>query len=121
MVGGARLLLGWVAMSSLVGLAGCRSRFVEASIVNRGPAMHVMEFDYPNASFGANVLPAGANFHYRFKVQGTGPLTLRYEDGQGKAHHADGPKVEVGDEGSVLVSVDAGGAVTWAPSLTNPH
>jgi hypothetical protein len=42
----------------LVGLAGCRSRFVEATIVNQGPTLHVLEFDYPSASFGANVRTA---------------------------------------------------------------
>ena len=89
--------------------------------MNQGPVMQVMEFDYPNASFGANVLPAGGRFHYRFKIQGAGPLSLRYEDAQGKIHHADGPKVEMGDEGSVLVTVDAKGSVTWTPSLTNPQ
>ena len=65
-------------------LAGCRSRFVEVTIVNQGPTLHVMEFDYPSASFGANVLAAGGKFHYRFKVQGSGPLSLQYEDGTGK-------------------------------------
>jgi hypothetical protein len=104
----------------LAGLAGCRSRFVEATTVNQGPALHVMEFDYPSASFGANVLAAGGKFHYRFKVQGTGPLSLQYEDGEGHAHTATGPSVDLGDQGSLLVTVSPTGAVTWTPSLTNP-
>ena len=104
----------------LVGLAGCRSRFVEATIVNQGPALHVLEFDYPNASFGANVLAAGGKFHYRFKIQGSGPLSLQYEDGEGHAHTAAGPNVDLGDQGSLLVTISPAGAVTWTPSLTNP-
>jgi len=111
------LLLGLV-MTLCV--SGCRSRFVEATIVNQGPALHVMEFDYPSASFGANVLAAGGKFHYRFKVQGTGPLSLQYEDGEGHAHTATGPSVDLGDQGSLLVTVSPTGAVTWTPSLTNP-
>ncbi len=103
-----------------VGLAGCRSRFVEATIVNQGPTVHVMEFDYPSASFGANSLARGAKYHYRFKIQGPGPLSLQYEDGSGKNHTAQGPKVDLGDEGSLLVKIDAQGAVTWTPNLTNP-
>ena len=45
-----------------------------------------MEFDYPNASFGANVLATGAKFNYRFKIQGSGPLSLQWEDGSGHSH-----------------------------------
>ncbi len=101
--------------------AGCKSRFVEATIVNQGPPVHVVEFDYPSASFGANVLATGARFNYRFKIQGSGPpLSLHYEDTAGKTHTADGPKVDLGEEGSLLVTIEPGGAVNWAPSLTNP-
>ncbi len=88
--------------------------------MNQGPALHVMEFDYPSASFGANVLAAGGKFHYRFKVQGSGPLSLQYEDGEGHTHTAAGPNVDLGDQGSLLVTVSPTGTVTWAPSLTNP-
>ena len=104
----------------LAGLAGCRSRFVEATIVNQGPTLHVLEFDYPSASFGANVLAAGGKFHYRFKIQGPGPLSLQYEDGEGHTHTAAGPNVDLGDQGSLLVTINPAGAVTWSPSLTNP-
>ena len=109
----------WLTLCVL-GLGGCRSRFVEVTIVNQGPALHVMEFDYPSASFGANLLTTGAKFHYRFKVQGPGPLSLQYEDAAGHTHTATGPKVDLGDQGSLLVNVDAAGAVTWTASLTNP-
>ena len=104
----------------VAGLAGCRSRFVEATIVNQGPALHVLEFDYPSASFGANLLAAGGKFHYRFKIQGSGPLSLQYEDGEGRPHTAAGPNVDLGDQGSLLVTISPEGAVTWTPSLTNP-
>jgi hypothetical protein len=79
-----------------------------------------MEFDYPSASFGANLLASGAKYHYRFKVQGAGSLALMYEDVAGKNHTANGPKVELGDQGSLLVNIDPAGAVTWTSNLTNP-
>jgi hypothetical protein len=79
-----------------------------------------MEFDYPSASFGANVLATGDKYNYRFKIQGSGPVSLQYEDGSGKTRTAQGPKVEQGDQGSLLVNIDAQGAVTWTPNLTNP-
>jgi hypothetical protein len=88
--------------------------------VNQGPALHVLEFDYPSASFGANVLASGAKFHYRFKIQGSGPLSLQYEDGEGHAHAAAGPNVDLGDQGSLVVTISPAGAVTWTTSLTNP-
>ena len=103
-----------------IGLAGCRSRFVEVTIANQGPTMHVMEFDYPSASFGANELARGAKFHYRFKIQGSGPLSLQWEDGSGHSHTAEGPKVNQGDQGSLLVNIDARSSVTWTSALTNP-
>jgi hypothetical protein len=116
-LGGRPLLL---LTLCVLGLGGCRSRFVEVTIVNQGPALHVMEFDYPSASFGANLLASGAKYHYRFKVQGPGPLSLQYEDGAGHAHTATGPKVDLGDQGTLLVNVDPAGAVTWTASLNNP-
>jgi hypothetical protein len=103
-----------------IGLGGCRSRYVEVTIQNQGPTMHVVEFDYPSASFGANELPKGAKYHYRFKIQGPGPLSLQYEDAAGHTQTAPGPKVELGDEGSLLVNVGPNNAVTWTPTLTNP-
>ncbi len=103
----------------VAGLSGCHSRFVEVTIVNQGPVLHVMEFDYPSASFGANMLDSGAKYHYRFKIQGSGPLSLQYQDASGHTHTSEGPKVDQGEEGSLLVNVDARGAVTWTPTLTN--
>jgi hypothetical protein len=99
---------------------GCHSRFVAVTIVNQGPALRVMEFDYPSASFGANVLATGAKFNYRFKIQGSGPLSLQWEDGSGHSHTAEGPKVNQGDQGSLLVNIDARSSVTWTSALTNP-
>ncbi len=104
----------------VAGLAACRSRFVEATIVNQGPTLHVLEFDYPSASFGANLLASGGTFHYRFKIQGAGPLSLQYEDGEGHTHTATGPNVDLGDQGSLVVTINPAGAVSWTTSLTNP-
>ena len=101
------------------GLTGCHSRFVEVTIVNQGPVVQLMEFDYPSASFGANVLEPGAKYHYRFKIQGSGPLSLQYQDASGQTRTSEGPKVDLGEEGSLLVNIDARGTVTWTPTLTN--
>jgi hypothetical protein len=110
----------WLLLILAITLAGCRSRFVEVTIQNQGPTMHVVEFDYPSASFGINQLATGAKYHYRFKIQGDGPLSLAYEDASGRTHTTQGPKVEQGDQGSLLVNIAPQGAVTWTPSLINP-
>jgi hypothetical protein len=104
----------------LLFVSGCQSRFVEVTIVNQGPAVRLLEFDYPNASFGQNQLAAGAKYSYRFKVQGSGQVTLAYTDAAGKTHSFQGPKVDQGDQGSLLVSIDSPENVTWKTALTNP-
>ncbi|HET6215876.1 MAG TPA: hypothetical protein VFE27_02585 [Acidobacteriaceae bacterium] len=114
-----RVPVGFLLLALSV-IAGCRSRVVEVTIVNQGPAMRVMEFDYPSASFGTNALATGAKYDYRLTIQGSGPVSLEYEDRSGKTRTAQGPKVEQGDQGSLLVNIDAHGAVTWTPNLTNP-
>ena len=105
-------------------LGAQRVQFCEISYCEPGPRCHdcdtCLEFDYPSASFGANLLAAGGKFHYRFKIQGSGPLSLQYEDGEGHTHTAAGPNVDLGDQGSLLVTISPEGAVTWTPSLTNP-
>jgi hypothetical protein len=109
-----------LALLAGVMLAGCRSRVVDVTIVNHGPTVHVMEFDYPNASFGANQLAAGAKYSYRFQIQGSGPLSLQYEDATGKNRAFQGPKVDLGDQGTLVVNIGPSGEVSWNPQLTNP-
>jgi hypothetical protein len=109
-----------LCVTLLLAVAGCKSRFIDATIVNQGPTLHVLEVDYPSASFGANQIASGASFHYRFKVQGDGPLSLQYEDGEGHTHNATGPNLAQGEEGTLLVTITPAGAVTWSPNLTNP-
>jgi hypothetical protein len=107
-----------MCLAAIIPLTGCHSRTVGVTIVNQGPALRVLELDYPSASFGANRLATGAQFHYRFKIQGSGPLTLSFEDSSGKPHTAQGPIVQQGQEGSLLITI-AGqdSAVTWTPML----
>jgi hypothetical protein len=51
---------------------GCHSAFVETTIKNNGPTpIHVIEVDYPSASFGTQTLAARSAYNYRFKIQGS--------------------------------------------------
>jgi hypothetical protein len=103
-------------------LAGCHSRFVDTTVDNRGPkALQMIEVDYPSASFGVGSLAPGAQFHYRFKVQGSGALKLEFTDSQGLIHNVDGPELVEGQEGSLAIAIDPAGNVAWQPNLTrNP-
>jgi hypothetical protein len=100
-------------------LAGCRSRFGEATIENQGPApLRLVEVDYPSASFGTGAIAANSTFHYRFKIQGTGPLKLEFTDAQDKVHDVDGPELHEGQEGPLKIIIDANSKVSWQPMLS---
>jgi hypothetical protein len=110
----ALLLLG----IALLGLAACRSAFVETTLRNDGDTpVRLIEVDYPSASFGAQSLAAHSVFHYRFKVQGSGQVTLSYTGADGKNHTATGPTLNEGQHGSLAITIDPAGRVGWAESL----
>jgi hypothetical protein len=113
-----RLPLALFGVGAAFALSGCRTRLIDTTIVNQGPTLHVLEFDYPSASFGADALATGARYHYRFKIQGSGPVTLHFEDSAGKDHTAGGPTFSQGQEGSLTVTIDAQNRVSWSEKLT---
>ena len=99
-------------------VAGCRSAFVSATITNQSAApVTLLEVDYPSASFGIGTLAPGAQFHYRFKIQGGGPITLQFTDASGKAHTASGPDLQEGEQGSLQVNIDPSNTISWIPNL----
>ena len=96
---------------------GCHSAYVEATIRNAtDQPISLVELDYPSASFGTQTLPAGRDFHYRFKLLGSGPLKLIYTDTARQEHDVTGPAMNEGDEGSLTVTV-SGTGVAWTPLL----
>ncbi len=107
---GASLLCG-VVLVSVVGLSGCRSRYIEATVHNgSGAAVSVVEVDYPSASFGKETLADGADYHYRFKVQGDGPLKVLWTDAENHDHTVGGPQLREGSEGTLVVTIKANDA-----------
>jgi len=101
-----------LCLASLVLVSGCKSRYVEATVHNgSGAAVSVVEVDYPSASFGKEVLADGADYHYRFKIQGDGPLKVLWTDAGNHDHSVAGPVIREGDEGSLLVTIRANDAV----------
>ncbi len=111
------LLTGTITLTSLV---GCHSAFVETTIDNQGPTpIRLIEVDYPSASFGVGSLAPRSQFHYRFKVQGSGPLKLEFTDAQGQTHTTEGPQLNQGQEGRLTITIDPYEKVSWQTSLTS--
>lgn len=101
-------------------LMACRSAYVETTIENNGPApIHLIEVDYPSASFGTQSIDAHASYHYRFKIQGAGAVTVSWTDAAGKPHTAAGPTLKEGQQGDLRVSVDGAGSVSWGGHLSS--
>jgi hypothetical protein len=104
----------WLAGVAGLALAGCHSAFVDADVVNRtGAALSVVEVDYPSASFGTESLANGAEYHYRFKVQGSGGLKVLWTDAKQVDHTVSGPQLNEGVEGALRIVIGPGGTVDW--------
>lgn len=98
-------------------LAGCHSAFVEATLVNHsGQPVRLVEVDYPSASFGTQLLPAGGIFHYRFKVIGEGPVKLSWTDTKSIEHSIEGPRLHEGQQGQLTVTMGQG-QLAWQTTL----
>jgi hypothetical protein len=108
------------ALLALLSVVGCHSAFIEATISNRtDKPISLVELDYPSASFGTQTLAPGGEFHYRFKLLGSGDLKLLYTDASRIDHTVAGPRMNEGDEGLLAVAVTPTG-VQWTPQL-KPH
>ena len=110
------LLLLLIAVFSLI---ACRSAYVETTIDNSGPAaLRLIEVDYPSASFGTQTLDAHVLYHYRFKVQGSSPVTITWTGADGKPHTASGPTLTEGQQGTLRITVDSASRVSWTVNLS---
>ena len=116
MLGRAAIFL---ALLAVFCISACRSAYVETTIENTGSAaLHVIEVDYPSASFGIQTLDAHATYHYRFKVQGSGPVTINWTGADGKPHTAAGPNLKEGQQGALHITIDPSANVSWSVNLS---
>jgi hypothetical protein len=112
-----KIFVAGLAAVALVGLVGCKSKYVEADVVNAsGAAVSLVEVDYPSASFGVESLGAGATYHYRFKILGDGATKVIWTDAARKEHTVGGPMLKEGQEGGLTVKIEGGTAV-WTTAL----
>jgi|SRR5579875_640635 hypothetical protein len=100
-------------------IAGCRSPYITATITNQsGGPLSLIEVDYPSASFGVGSLAPGAQYHYRFKILGSGPVKIQFTDASGKEHAFSGPALRERQEGNLAITVEKNAEVSWGLKLT---
>jgi hypothetical protein len=110
---------GLLPLATLAG--GCHSYHVETKVENRtGALVQLLEVDYPSASFGTGRLTAGAEYHYRIQLRGSGPLKVQYTQGdlQGKVVQITGPTLAERQEGTLTIVLLPEGKAEFHPDLT---
>jgi hypothetical protein len=116
-----RIPLAALLLLIVPGLAGCHSAFIDATVSNRtAKPVTLVEVDYPSASFGTQTLAPGQDFHYRFKVLGSGPVKLLYTDTANTEQHSTGPDLSESDEGKLTIVITPTGP-TWTPQFKPVH
>ena len=106
-----------LAAAALATLTGCHAHYVAMDIHNdSGKPISLLEVDYPNASFGADALAAGATYNYRFKILGDGPTKLLWTDAAQQNHTVSGPDLHEGQEGTLTATITPTTA-TWTAHL----
>lgn len=103
-------------LACLLAFTGCHSTHILATVSNHtSQPILLIEVDYPSASFGTQNLAPGADFHYRFKVLGTGKMTLTYTDQDHHDHKSEGPYLNEKADGPVQITIAPDG-IHWQTS-----
>ena len=117
-----RLKTTWISSAALLAclnLSACRSAFVQTTIENHtGATVRLVEVDYPSASFGTQQIADGSTYQYRFKILDSGPVKVTYTGGDNGLHTSTGPTLNEGEQGSLTITLESGGKVTWTPQLS---
>src|SRR5664279_6646483 len=102
-----------LAFAAVLTLAGCHSAYIAATVSNRTPdPLSLLEVDYPSASFGTQALAPGQDFHYRFKVLGSGATAIQWTDAAHRDQKNSGPPLREGDEGALTITFNSGTSPT---------
>jgi hypothetical protein len=110
---------GLTLLAVSLGSTGCHSYHIETTVENRtGVAIQLLEVDYPSASFGADSLAAGADFHYRIQIRGTGPVKVQYTVPGGHQDQINGPQLTERQQGDLVIVLLPGGKAEFLPELT---
>jgi hypothetical protein len=103
----------------LLSATACHSYHIDAAVENRtGADIQLLEVDYPSASFGADRIASGAVYHYRFQVNGSGPLKISYTGPDEKLIQIAGPTLVERQQGQLKIVLLPAGKVQFVPQLT---
>lgn len=120
-----RLWPGAISILSLLvclSLTACHSYHIETTITNNtGGPISLLEVDYPTASFGADSLASGADFHYRIQTRNSGSIKVQYTAANGKQIQVTGPTLYERQEGRLDVVLLPDGKAKFHPSLNPQH
>jgi hypothetical protein len=106
------------AIAAILTLTGCHSTYIAATISNHTTQpLALVELDYPSASFGTQTLAPGQDFHYRFKILGSGPTTVLWTDADHHDHKNSGPQLHETEEGDLQITFTSNAAPAWTLSL----
>jgi len=98
---------------------GCHSYHIETTVENRtGTSIRLLEVDYPSASFGVQTLASGADLHYRFQVQGSGPIKVQYSYDGAQSPVIEGPTLTERQQGQLEIVLLPGGKAAFNPEIT---
>jgi len=95
-----------IALLTLLLAAGCRSHVIHVSVTNTSAQpISTIIVDYPDATFGINLLAPGKTFQYVIKPTGAGAVKVQFTDFAGASHSAVGPTIHRGDEGGMQIKL----------------
>lgn len=101
-------------------LVGCRSAWVQATIVNElNTPVNMVEVTYPGGTFGVQSIAAHGTFRYRFHILANDVVSIDFIDAAGHSHAAKGPQLQPGEAGALRIDIEPDGKVVWTPQLTS--
>jgi hypothetical protein len=111
-----------VLLFCMVALSACRSYHIDVTVLNKtGNAVSLLEVDYPTASFGADTLAAGVDFHYVIQTRGSSPMKVQYTAANGRQVQITGPTLYEKQEGKIEIVLLPDGKAEFHPSLNPAH
>jgi|SRR5215469_12226563 len=98
----------------LIALGGClHSHVIQVTVTNTSnEKISNIVIDYPEATFGINILGPGKTFQYKIKPTATGALKIEFLNSHAVDHASAGPVVHKSDEGSIEIKLTQDGATS---------
>lgn len=91
----------------LIVLSGCgHSHVIQVTVTNTSKEkISNIAIDYPEATFGINILDPGKTYQYKIKPTATGALKIEFLNSRAVDHVSAGPVVHKNDEGSIEIKL----------------